>query len=122
MIRRPPRSTLFPYTTLFRSLGIAQGLQELRRVPGRRQRKGLRFSGAPTQVEQGTPALEKSRAAEAAQSPDEIQGLLRRDGRRPQGERRGDQERVPEARAKVSSGCFQGTGCRGEVQGARRSL
>src|SRR2546430_12674683 len=24
MIRRPPRSTLFPYTTLFRSLGIAQ--------------------------------------------------------------------------------------------------
>src|SRR2546430_4766883 len=27
MIRRPPRSTLFPYTTLFRSAG--QGLQEL---------------------------------------------------------------------------------------------
>src|SRR2546426_5104471 len=26
MIRRPPRSTLFPYTTLFRSLGIAAGL------------------------------------------------------------------------------------------------
>src|SRR3712207_9122765 len=24
MIRRPPRSTLFPYTTLFRSLGNAQ--------------------------------------------------------------------------------------------------
>src|SRR2546427_10866100 len=23
MIRRPPRSTLFPYTTLFRSIGIA---------------------------------------------------------------------------------------------------
>src|SRR5256885_6107762 len=29
MIRRPPRSTLFPYTTLFRSLqrGLAQALQ-----------------------------------------------------------------------------------------------
>src|SRR5256886_10081346 len=26
MIRRPPRSTLFPYTTLFRSPGAAQGL------------------------------------------------------------------------------------------------
>src|SRR2546427_4226275 len=26
MIRRPPRSTLFPYTTLFRSLGIDVGL------------------------------------------------------------------------------------------------
>src|SRR5256885_8797398 len=25
MIRRPPRSTLFPYPTLFRSLGDAQG-------------------------------------------------------------------------------------------------
>src|SRR5256886_16978236 len=25
MIRRPPRSTLFPYTTLFRSTGIAVG-------------------------------------------------------------------------------------------------
>src|SRR2546426_2232837 len=29
MIRRPPRSTLFPYTTLFRSLDVAQ-----RRVTG----------------------------------------------------------------------------------------
>src|SRR2546429_3825255 len=25
MIRRPPRSTLFPYTTLFRSLGFGDG-------------------------------------------------------------------------------------------------
>src|SRR2546426_12018653 len=25
MIRRPPRSTLFPYTTLFRSIALAQG-------------------------------------------------------------------------------------------------
>src|SRR2546426_4999374 len=25
MIRRPPRSTLFPYTTLFRSCGTSQG-------------------------------------------------------------------------------------------------
>src|SRR2546425_9506372 len=27
MIRRPPRSTLFPYTTLFRSLVVPQGLE-----------------------------------------------------------------------------------------------
>src|SRR5258708_23719415 len=26
MIRRPPRSTLFPYTTLFRSPGVVSGL------------------------------------------------------------------------------------------------
>src|SRR3712207_7025850 len=29
MIRRPPRSTLFPYTTLFRSLGCPQGNSRL---------------------------------------------------------------------------------------------
>src|SRR5256885_13077258 len=29
MIRRPPRSTLFPYTTLFRSLQLAQRLNQL---------------------------------------------------------------------------------------------
>src|SRR5256885_16817962 len=30
MIRRPPRSTLFPYTTLFRSSDAVAGIQELR--------------------------------------------------------------------------------------------
>src|SRR2546430_9039272 len=42
MIRRPPRSTLFPYTTLFRSLGA------LRRVlgAGERLRVGRRVSDA----------------------------------------------------------------------------
>src|SRR2546422_4548429 len=28
MIRRPPRSTLFPYTTLFRSLALARGSRQ----------------------------------------------------------------------------------------------
>src|SRR5688572_31868217 len=36
MIRRPPRSTLFPYTTLFRSLGLEaklfRGLADLSRL------------------------------------------------------------------------------------------
>src|SRR2546430_14492746 len=32
MIRRPPRSTLFPYTTLFRSQGDAGGYPPLRRA------------------------------------------------------------------------------------------
>src|SRR3712207_7344780 len=36
MIRRPPRSTLFPYTTLFRSAGDDRGLRdELLRRDGR---------------------------------------------------------------------------------------
>src|SRR2546425_7333376 len=29
MIRRPPRSTLFPYTTLFRSRHLRQGVQQV---------------------------------------------------------------------------------------------
>src|SRR5256885_7225251 len=35
MIRRPPRSTLFPYTTLFRSAAVGAGLL-VGRVRGRR--------------------------------------------------------------------------------------
>src|SRR2546428_1686607 len=37
MIRRPPRSTLFPYTTLFRSHGLARG-----RRPGDEEQPGER--------------------------------------------------------------------------------
>src|SRR5256885_6737558 len=32
MIRRPPRSTLFPYTTLFRSVGREHGIDHLQPV------------------------------------------------------------------------------------------
>src|SRR5687767_10816935 len=35
MIRRPPRSTLFPYTTLFRSAGIHSGQRTLNLTPVR---------------------------------------------------------------------------------------
>src|SRR3712207_8990503 len=41
MIRRPPRSTLFPYTTLFRSLGSLLGDGNL--SPNRQDRKGVCF-------------------------------------------------------------------------------
>src|SRR2546430_12567188 len=41
MIRRPPRSTLFPYTTLFRSLGpaaaVLKGAADGHPSPGRRR-------------------------------------------------------------------------------------
>src|SRR5256885_11164037 len=43
MIRRPPRSTLFPYTTLFRSVLVdapCSGLGALRRRPDARWRVG----------------------------------------------------------------------------------
>src|SRR5256885_12134457 len=52
MIRRPPRSTLFPYTTLFRSAGlladvrrVAEGRAAPRRRVDRRRRRG-RVAGA----------------------------------------------------------------------------
>src|SRR5258705_3171133 len=43
MIRRPPRSTLFPYTTLFRSLSVL-GRLPARGVHGRFGRQRRRFS------------------------------------------------------------------------------
>src|SRR3712207_7871592 len=55
MIRRPPRSTLFPYTTLFRSGGGAGG------GPGVRGRRRLRLQPHPH------PAGTVHRAAQTAQ-------------------------------------------------------
>src|SRR2546427_7758090 len=52
MIRRPPRSTLFPYTTLFRSLEQRRGLptrarpRHPRALPGSAQCRGSRPRGA----------------------------------------------------------------------------
>src|SRR5689334_24802040 len=67
MMRRPPRSTLFPYTTLFRSglvrrAGLVRGAAVLRRVatlrrgaPGRRARAR---SGAGPRSEEHTSELQ----------------------------------------------------------------
>src|SRR5258708_31881813 len=47
MIRRPPRSTLFPYTTLFRSLHRVPGdLHRRLRLPGRGSLGHRRWLGA----------------------------------------------------------------------------
>src|SRR2546427_3682106 len=53
MIRRPPRSTLFPYTTLFRSRAVERsgdphegaGLRRLRRARAAHQHRGGREEG-----------------------------------------------------------------------------
>src|SRR5260221_2337330 len=41
MIRRPPRSTLFPYTTLFRSAGAGAGQQDGAAAPRYHSPSGL---------------------------------------------------------------------------------
>src|SRR2546428_8363460 len=41
MIRRPPRSTLFPYTTLFRSLGIRGGERQQAPCVGDQREQGV---------------------------------------------------------------------------------
>src|SRR3712207_7125081 len=62
MIRRPPRSTLFPYTTLFRSI-VTPGLQErgLRVFPvSTVTREGLsRLSYALAEVVEGARAADR---------------------------------------------------------------
>src|SRR3712207_8461054 len=51
MIRRPPRSTLFPYTTLFRSLELLVGLVDLVDEEHDRVRSGDRGHQRPGQEE-----------------------------------------------------------------------
>src|SRR5258707_5973990 len=55
MIRRPPRSTLFPYTTLFRSVQVevrvAQGEHELARLQAGHLRHHQREQGVGGDVE-----------------------------------------------------------------------
>src|SRR5258708_25899088 len=78
MIRRPPRSTLFPYTTLFRSRG---GLPRTPSRPGPAQSSG-RSSNRPEILQQLSktdpnfaPALVEMRSEEHTselQSPDHL--------------------------------------------------
>src|SRR3712207_8144069 len=86
MIRRPPRSTLFPYTTLFRSEGLhvttdaearpvrqeqhragpvrepGEGGQELRRERGRqRDRKSTRLNSSHANISYAVFCLKKKK-------------------------------------------------------------
>src|SRR2546427_463049 len=79
MIRRPPRSTLFPYTTLFRSL--APGATELAPVgqvlPAAKAKSAacapmmvmlVRFSGAPPLLVRVTVRSEERRVGQECRS------------------------------------------------------
>src|SRR2546426_11093570 len=54
MIRRPPRSTLFPYTTLFRSQSARQEGRPLGIAGGRHAMGGQQFGSETTLVDMGS--------------------------------------------------------------------
>src|SRR2546425_7457824 len=62
MIRRPPRSTLFPYTTLFRSQ--LAGLAQLAVVRGRKLLHQPRLGQQRAELAGGTPPIDASRSEE----------------------------------------------------------
>src|SRR2546429_6079381 len=59
MIRRPPRSTLFPYTTLFRSVSTSTIP-----CPNGLKRTGLRFCGKPVSVAELTAVRSEEHTSE----------------------------------------------------------
>src|SRR2546430_10944359 len=77
MIRRPPRSTLFPYTTLFRSFGAPGGISpedhtRIRMTPARiptvratrrarRDRKSTRLNSSHSQISYAVFCLKKKK-------------------------------------------------------------
>src|SRR2546427_6384462 len=90
MIRRPPRSTLFPYTTLFRSLGGVEGSvrgrhQDLvrahpllvhrcprahrHRSPRERDRKSTRLNSSHSQISYAVFCLKKKKKRKQRHSP-----------------------------------------------------
>src|SRR5258708_18528056 len=66
MIRRPPRSTLFPYTTLFRSPA------RVRRSPWRRPARGTRRSARRSRCAAAVRAARSEEHTSELQSPDHL--------------------------------------------------
>src|SRR2546427_9328976 len=79
MIRRPPRSTLFPYTTLFRSIATEPGLAQRRAVERHLQvlhaavagrddfggdRKSTRLNSSHSQISYAVFCLKKKKKKE----------------------------------------------------------
>src|SRR5258708_18036482 len=118
MIRRPPRSTLFPYTTLFRSRGAAavrQGPPDHEQDTGagdddQDESRGrecgdltegdhvvtltlVKATGQPISAPAGQPSAHPGQTALGASSPDNLRrigpGQPQRSGAKPSGGRRG---------------------------------
>src|SRR5947209_12356927 len=70
MIRRPPRSTLFPYTTLFRSTGIAAVVAEHRQRIAAVIIRSWRVGNA---VQRGEGRVDEGRIARSEEHTSELQ-------------------------------------------------
>src|SRR2546427_7562433 len=82
MIRRPPRSTLFPYTTLFRSreatrrrlaerlpsLSLVDGTAALARARAVKDRKSTRLNSSHSQISYAVFCLKKKKFLENAKT------------------------------------------------------
>src|SRR2546430_6864640 len=87
MIRRPPRSTLFPYTTLFRSnpmeqvpsVLLSQSYASMNLPRGHADRKSTRLNSSHSQISYAVFCLKKKKknTAVAARSSAEPQQLRR---------------------------------------------
>src|SRR2546430_12350347 len=76
MIRRPPRSTLFPYTTLFRSVpgrleqSVEQAFIGIGTIVGQEQdRKSTRLNSSHSQISYAVFCLKKKKALSVAPVP-----------------------------------------------------
>src|SRR3989337_4193922 len=72
MIRRPPRSTLFPYTTLFRSHRLGGGRCPHRRSPGPRRRgdrKSTRLNSSHGSISYAVFCLKKKNLTTQRRTP-----------------------------------------------------
>src|SRR5438874_7259621 len=90
MIRRPPRSTLFPYTTLFRSRQAGQlcraHLEQPDQVPvrrrslsGQRDRKSTRLNSSHVEISYAVFCLKKKKTRKAQARTDNEQRQSRPD-------------------------------------------
>src|SRR2546427_4868642 len=85
MIRRPPRSTLFPYTTLFRSscsrararagaAGSSPRFPRATHTLRRKDRKSTRLNSSHSQISYAVFCLKKKRAGDVAAVDVEVHG------------------------------------------------
>src|SRR5438132_4165434 len=91
MIRRPPRSTLFPYTTLFRSCDLLAGVSAGGQAAGigegigngQGDRKSTRLNSSHTVTSYAVFCLKKKNRLPPKPQPDPLQDRRRRIGNPP---------------------------------------